>query len=138
MTTTGPARDRDALVTLANQVDESGGLDRRWLSSAWMHLGLASQLRAGDRRTVELLTRAVDCGIDDPGNFAARQAAGHLALHYAAQGEPERAAHWLRQEARFGGAGGLDPSVGRTSGDRCAGTGTTRSTGCPRRRSRNG
>ncbi len=95
-------RDRDALVTLANRVGESGGLDRRWLSSAWMHFGLASQLRAGDKRTVELLTRAVDCGIDDPGNFAARQAAGHLALHYAVRGESERAAHWLRQEARFG------------------------------------
>ncbi|WP_433606464.1 LuxR C-terminal-related transcriptional regulator [Prescottella agglutinans] len=95
-------RDRDALVTLANRVGESGGLDRRWLSSAWMHFGLASQLRAGDKRTVELLTRAVDCGIDDPGNFAARQAAGHLALHYAVPGESERAAHWLRQEARFG------------------------------------
>ncbi|WP_430335841.1 LuxR C-terminal-related transcriptional regulator [Rhodococcus sp. ACT016] len=95
-------RDRDALVTLANRVGESGGLDRRWLSSVWMHLGLASQLRGGDRRTVELLTRAVDCGIDDPGNFASRQATGHLALHHAVRGEPERAAHWLRQEARFG------------------------------------
>ncbi|MFC9789476.1 LuxR C-terminal-related transcriptional regulator [Rhodococcus sp. NPDC127528] len=95
-------RDRDALVALANRVGESGGLDRRWLSSVWMHLGLASQLRVRDRRTVELLTQAVDCGIDDPGNFAARQAAGHLALHHAVRGEPERAAHWLRQEARFG------------------------------------
>ncbi|WP_280764008.1 LuxR C-terminal-related transcriptional regulator [Prescottella agglutinans] len=99
-------RDRDALVTLANRVGESGGLDQRWLSSVWMHLGLASQLRVGDRRTVEFLTRAVDCGIDDPGNFAARQAAGHLALHYAVRGEPERTAHWLRQEARFGDRAG--------------------------------
>lgn len=95
-------RDRDALATLANRVGESGGLDRRWLASVWMHLGLASQLRRGDGRTVELLTRAVDCGLDDPGNFAARQAAGHLALHHAVRGEPERAAHWLRQEERFG------------------------------------
>ncbi|CRK51263.1 putative LuxR family transcriptional regulator [Rhodococcus sp. RD6.2] len=95
-------RDRDTLVTLANRMNESGGLDRRWLSAVWMHLGLASQLRVGDRRTVELLTHAVDCGIADPGNFAARQAAGHLALHHAVLGEPERTAHWLGQESRFG------------------------------------
>ncbi|WP_458683461.1 LuxR C-terminal-related transcriptional regulator [Prescottella equi] len=99
-------RDHSALVTLANRVGESGGLNQRWLASVWMHLGLASQLHAGDRRTVELLTRAIDCGIDDPGNFAARQASGHLALHYAVLGEPERAAHWLRKEERFGGGAG--------------------------------
>ncbi|WP_458683060.1 LuxR C-terminal-related transcriptional regulator [Prescottella equi] len=106
--------DRDALVVLANRVGESGGLDRRWLSSVWMHLGLASQLRRGDGRTVELLTRAVDCGFDDPGNFAVRQAAGHLALHYAVEGEPDRAAYWLRQEERFGeGAGWIRELVER-------------------------
>ncbi|TQF68439.1 hypothetical protein FK531_15310 [Rhodococcus spelaei] len=106
-------RDRDVLVNLAMCAgDGFGELDRRGLASIWMHLGLVSQLRGDHAQTVELLTRAVDTGSDDLGNFAARQAAGQLALHHAVLGEPGRASSWLRREARFGDrAGSLAPVI---------------------------
>ncbi|MFE3292698.1 LuxR C-terminal-related transcriptional regulator [Rhodococcus sp. NPDC059234] len=71
-----------------------------------LHWGLASHLKGDFGVAVTLLQQSYSGAADRGPSFAARNAAGQLALHHAMLGEPCVAERWIRNESRFGEAPG--------------------------------
>lgn len=104
----GAVRDHEVLTALADRFDADGADERiaAALPALWMHLGLASEYRGDHRTAAALFGRAIDHGSHRVGDFAARQAAGQLALQHAVLGDTNRAAEWVEREAAFGDRAG--------------------------------
>ena len=101
-------RDHAELVDLATRI-ESEAADqgaRPDLAPVWTHLGLTSEYRGDHRRAADLFERAVIGCPRGAGDFAARQAAGQLALQQAVLGEGRRAQRWIEQESTFSSVAG--------------------------------